>query len=349
MPILGEIAAIYSATEEAKAAHKAIDAQKAALQVQRQIWAKELDPERFDALAVEFDKRRIERRDEFLRENDPKLYELRELTKQQLLDRAKLPKSQDQSHILATKLFNEIRNEDPRMAAIKDRLLSAAESDLAGGATLPPEFQAELVRAGLNTGSQAGIGFSQGAIGGGVARLLGTAGEQLRQARNQEAVNLVNSAQNLTTARTNILSAVFPKLRDLETADRNEAVQNFALSQAQAPDIGISGADAINANLMKTNARVGGLQRYADLKAQRGFVDARKNSTIAGASANLVGDIISLAAGGMPISSMTGPSTGSSIPTGGTPSGLGYQTQMMSGTGNAGTGNMLNFLNTGWQ
>src|SRR6185295_12699032 len=104
-PILSEIASIYSSTEQAKAAHKALDAQKKALELQRSIWNREIDPDKFDRLAVEYDTRQIERRQEFLKTYEPELYELRQLSKQQLLDSAKETKSQSESHQLATKLF----------------------------------------------------------------------------------------------------------------------------------------------------------------------------------------------------------------------------------------------------
>jgi len=321
-PILGDLAKLYGDYEKRDAADDMLDTQKRALQLQRIILAKELDPNRLDQIAVEYDTRQLERRQEFLQKYEPELYQLREASKQQLLAQATRTKGQDPSHILAGKLFNEVREEDPRLRAMKESLIDRAQEDINAGAKLSPEFQAELVRAGLDAGSQAGIGFSKGAIGGGVARVLGLAGEQLKQQRNAEAVNLTNAAQNLATARTNILASVFPKLRDLETADRNESVQNFLLTERNTPNVGLSGADAVNAHLTKTNARIGGIQQYSNIAQQRKMAHSQERISIANDTANLIGDIASVYGGGMggmmggmggAAGAMTAPSGGSGL------------------------------------
>lgn len=288
------VAAGAAAATAAKkhAADKASDAQKKAVDQQDQLLKGNMNPNRLNALAQEFDKKRAVSRLALQKEIDPELAALREKSKAQLLnDTATSDKAGDQSHQLASALFNETKVEDPRLVALKDSLISKAQEQINRGATLPPEFQAELVRSGLDTGSQAGFAIDKNTVGGGIAKALGLAGIQLEQSRQNQAMELANSANNLQNSRINILASVFPKLRDLETTDTNEAKQNFLLANSTIPENGLSGQDAVNIQIAKTKAQSALLQKRADIKSQQAIAQGNATSGYIGAGTSAVGSI----------------------------------------------------------
>ncbi len=280
-------AGAYAASEQKKAADKGASAQKKAITSQNKL-LKKLDPDALNSLAMKFDSSRAKNRLALQAEIDPEVAQIRELSKKALLDRAAVSTDQRESNQLATRLFNETKDEDPRLVALKDSILAKAQSELAAGASLPPEFQSELVRAGLETGAQSGIGMGKNAVGGGVARLLGAAGIQLDRERTQTAVALTDAAQDLTNSRINILSSVFPRLRELEAADRNEQVANLQLAEAMLPESGISGQEAVNIQIGKSKAKAALLQQRANVKAGEAQANAQFNSSLASTAASAI-------------------------------------------------------------
>jgi len=279
-------AAAYSATAQKSAADKAASAQKKAVNQQSNLLKNKLNPDRLNEIAQRFDKERAQSRLALQKELDPELAALREKGKTELLAEANVPRESRQSQQLATQLFKETKEQDPRIEALKQQLISGAERELAAGATLPPEFQGELVRAGLTKASGSGVGTDRNQVGPGIARVLGLAGIQLQEARQDQAVELTNAAQNITNSRVNILSAVFPKLRELEAVNRNEAAQNFALANALLPESGLSGQDAANIELAAAKAKAQLVQQQANIKAGEAQAQANFNSGLAGAAAS---------------------------------------------------------------
>lgn len=278
-------AGVATAVVSKNASDKAADAQKKGIQQQNQLLGS-LKPEKLDTIAQKYDKQRARNRLEFQKEIDPELAALRQKSKEQLLEQAVKPEETQKSNQLATTLFNEVKEQDPRIEALKQSLITGAEKDLAAGATLPPEFQAELVRAGLNQGGQAGIGYDKNTIGGGVARVLGAAGLQLQRARTQEAEELVTTAQGLTNARVNILATVFPKLRDLESVNRQDALTNFQVANNAIPEVGLTGREAVNAEISRKRGKAGLIQQGADVKSQQAIDQGKYTSAIIGSVAS---------------------------------------------------------------
>jgi len=280
-------AGAYSAVEYKKAADKSADAQKKAVVSQEKL-LKKLDPDTLNALAQKFDKSRAQNRIALQKEIDPEVGQIRELSKKALLERALTPKDQRESNTLASRLYNEVKDEDPRLVALKDSILAKAKSELEAGASLPPEFQSELVRAGLETGAQSGIGLGKNAVGGGIARMLGAAGIQLEQQRQQSALQLTGAAQDLTNSRINILSSVFPRLRELEAADRNEEIANLQLAESMLPESGLSGQEAVNIQIGKSKAKAALIQQRANIKGGEAQAQAQFNSSLAQTGAQFV-------------------------------------------------------------
>lgn len=287
-----------SAVVSKNAADKSAKAQKKGVEQQNQLLKNNMNPDKLNNLAQRFDKDRARNRIEFQKEIDPELAALRQKGKEELLAQANANPETRQSGLVAKELFNEVKEQDPRMQAIKDSLITRAQQELNAGATLPPEFQAELVRTGLNTGSQAGIGFDKSTIGGGVAQVLGAAGLQLKQARENQAVQLAGAAQNITNARVNILATVFPKLRDLESVNRQDALVNFQVADNALPQVGLTGQDAVNIQIAKTKAKGALLQKGADIKSQEAKDQGAYTSALIGAGTSLVSGVLGAYTGG---------------------------------------------------
>lgn len=280
-------AAVVGAAVVAKSsADKAAAAQKKALQRQGTLLQRELNPDKVNALAQRIDEERAKNRIEFQKQIDPELARLRSLSKEQLLQEAQTPVESRQSTQVANQLFKENVTADPRMEALKGALIDRATSELAAGATLPPEFQAELVRSGLNTGSQAGFKADQRTVGGTIARALGAGGLAIQQQRQNSAIQLTQEAQDIATTRTNILASIFPKIRDLEAANRNVAVQNFGLADTSLPEVGLSGTDAANLQLASVKANATLAAKRGDIASQQALAQGAFTSQLIGAAAS---------------------------------------------------------------
>lgn len=283
--------AVGSLFSKKSAAAKAASIQKNAIAQQQAILSKKLDPEVLNGLAQRADAERVKNRLALQKEVDPELAALRQQGKEQLLANANIPEESKQSSQLANQLFEETKQQDPRLEAIKNSILDAAQKEISAGATLPPEFQAELVRSGLSTGSQAGIAIDKNSIGGGVARALGLAGVQLKQQRQQAAQSLATTGQNLVSARTNILASIFPKLRDLETTRRQEAAQNFGLGDATLPESGLSGQDLANVEIAKQKGLANAIGQQAAVKTAQAQNNGNIASGLIGAGTALAGGV----------------------------------------------------------
>lgn len=290
--------AAASAVVKKKAADKAAGIQKKAIDQQKTLLQKKLDPTVLNQLAQEADAERAKSRLALQKEIDPELAQLRQLGKEQLLQQASISEESKQSSQLADQLFQETRTQDPRLEALKNSIIGAAQQEIDAGATLPPSFQGELVRAGLNQGSQAGIAINKDTIGGGVARALGLAGVQLQQQRQNQAQALAGTAQSLISARTNILASVFPKLRDLETTRRMEAAQTFGVGEATLPESGLSGQDLVNIEIAKQKGMANLLGARAQIGAQQAQNQGQFTSALIGAGTSLASGGVGMIGGG---------------------------------------------------
>lgn len=291
-------AGVATAVVSKNASDKAADAQKKSVDQQNKLLGS-LQPTKLDSIAQRFDKQRAQNRLEFQKQIDPELAALRQQGKEQLLEQAQAAPELAKSNQLAAQLFQEVKQQDPRLEALKQSLITQAQSDLNAGATLPPEFQAELVRSGLNTGAQAGIGFGTNQIGGPTARLLGIAGLNLEAQRKAEAQQLAGTAQNLTNARVNILATVFPKLRDLESVNRQDALTNFQIGDSTVPEVGLSGREAVNLELARKKSKAQLVQQKGDIASQQAVDKGKFTSAIIGSVASGVTSGVGAYGGGV--------------------------------------------------
>lgn len=267
-----------SAYLKGAAAKKAGEAQTKALGEQEKILQNKLDPAALNRLAQTLDRERALSRRALQEEIDPELAQLRQKGKEELLREFGTPDASRQTTQVSNQLFNENIKADPRMEALKDSIINKAQADLDAGATLPPEYQAELVRSGLSTGAGSGVGVSRNQVGGVTSRLLGSAGIQLGQQRVAEAQQLTNTANNLTTSRANILSSIFPTIKATEDAKIARAAGAFQIGESTLPQSGISGSDAVNLEVARRNAMIAARGQKGVINANLAIAQGNENA-----------------------------------------------------------------------
>jgi hypothetical protein len=153
----------------------------------------------------------------------------------------------------------------PGMNEAKQKLIEAANKELEAGATLPPDVQAELVKAGLEkSGMVTGHASAQGTGGQILRTILGTAGVQLQQQRQKQAAGLLESAQNLTASRASILQNLFPSLTSTQLQNLQGTAGALGTADSLAPNAGLSGSNIANIWL----ARVGATNQLTQQGAQ---------------------------------------------------------------------------------
>jgi len=284
--------ATAAAIAKKRAADKAAKSQRKAIGQQENILRKKLDPGALNRLAQQFDAERANSRLALQKDIDPEIADLRQYSKDQLLKLVKQPTETRQTTQVANQLFRENIAPDERMEKLKSSIIQRAQEDFDAGANLPPEFQGELVRAGLTTGAQAGIGTSERAIGGTTSRLLGGAGLALKAQRAQEGAQLAGTADALARSRQSILANIFPAVAAKEAADMQRAGVGLQLSESLLPESGLSGQQA-------TDIEIARQKGFSNLLAQRGQVKAGQAQAQGQYVASLIGAGTSLATAGI--------------------------------------------------
>lgn len=292
MPVIAVAAvvaagAVASAAAKKRAAKKAASAQKKGIQQQEALLRKKLDPQAMNRLAQEVDRDRALNRIALQKEVDPEIAELREFSRQRLLDLTQQDQQARQSQQVADQLFRENIEADPQMERLKDTIIGRAQQEFDLGAQLPPEFQAEIVRTGLAQGGQSGIGVTREAVGGPTARLLGSAGIQLAQQRAAQGVALAGTADALAQSRQRLLSNIFPTVKVQEDSEAQRALQGFQLSEATLPESGLSGTDVVNIEAARQKGLAGLLGQRAGVNAGLAQMRGDFNAALIGAGTSL--------------------------------------------------------------
>lgn len=288
------------------AADKAAHAQKAALNGQKKILEEELSYSKVNQQAVAAERQRAKERIALQEEIDPELAQLRQLGKQKLLEQAKLPDASQQSVQVANQLFAEFQKPDQGLDKLKDQIINKAQEDLSRGATLPPEYQAELVRAGITAGSQAGLRTAQSTIGGKVTQALGSAGVNLEQQRTQEAAGLAGVASNLESSRARLLSSIFPTISSSEATQRGIAASTFGIGEQTLPQAGLTGQEAANLQINKGNTLMKIRGKRGAISAQQALAAGEANAAYVKAGTSFASSALGAYAGtgGSSISSL---------------------------------------------
>jgi hypothetical protein len=157
----------------------------------------------------------------------------------------------------------------PQTQSAIDNLISQAQQELAAGATLPPSFQAEMVRSGLaNGGAATGQVNGEGATGVGIRTLLGSAGIQLQQQRAQEAEGELGTASGLQAQQQGALDELTQLSANLNSSKASNAAGAAGMGTAALPSIGLSGSQAASLSAGNTNLANQKAASLGNLQAQ---------------------------------------------------------------------------------
>jgi len=259
---------------EKDAADRAYATQKKGIVKQQKMLKESYDPSRIDALVTKYDKGFLNKRLELQKEFDPELYELRQRGKENLLSELGRDNASRLSQRVASELFQENITPDAQQEALKDKLFAEANEALKAGASLPPEFQAELVRSGLSGAAGSGFTLDKRAIGGSVAKTLGSEAINLQQRRQQQAVQLGQAGQQLADARARILSGIFPTVQTAEQTAEARSAAAFAIGNENLPSGGLTGREAASFDIQGREGQRQLTGQRFDIKAQKTLRDA---------------------------------------------------------------------------
>ncbi len=169
------------------------------------------------------------------------------------------------------------------------QLIAQAKAELEAGATLPPEFQAELVRSGLEGSSSAGNALSgSGSTGAHLRTLLGGAGIQLKAQRQGQALSLLGGAQNLEQQRANILSGIATLGSGLTESKFQQGLRANITGGANVPSVGLTGSDVASLNVSKVNTAAQNAANIGQLQGQQKLANGQLLSSIIGSGTNLL-------------------------------------------------------------
>jgi len=253
--ITGAAGSIAAASMQADAIKEATEMQIKALEKQRQFVFEQLEPGKIAGMAESQDVDRIKSQLALQAITDPKLLEARYAAERKVLQGVEGLGAGSTAARVGEQAATEALAGVAGMDELKTRLVDAALQELELGGSLPPDVQAELVKAGLErSGTVTGVAGGLG-LGGTIQReLLGTAGLALRQKRQQQAAALAGQAQNLEASRQNILQQLFPSLSGVQLGQLAGAQGVVGASQAFLPEAGLTGADIANLWLKRVGA-----------------------------------------------------------------------------------------------
>jgi hypothetical protein len=267
--ILGFVGSIVSSQISSKAQKQIAAKQIAALERQRQFVYDQLDPKRLQEAALKGDTESVKNRLELMKKTNPDLFKAQfgaQAGIAEAVDQLRTGGPSGQVEAQATK--EALAGNDVAGQA-KQKLIDAALEELNAGATLPPDVQAELVKAGLEkSGMVTGVSGPRG-VGGNITReLVGTGALQLKQQRQQAASALLGRAQDLETQRASLLGTLFPNLATTQLNRLKGLEGAAAFSNEMVPNAGLSGKDIVNLWL----ARVGANSSLESQKTQAGYL-----------------------------------------------------------------------------
>jgi hypothetical protein len=288
-------AGVYGAVAKKAAADKAAVAQNRALTKSERVLNDELNLNKVNDAFLRAERARLDNRKALQEEFDPELARVRELGAKQILAEAeKDPASLDSSRTVRA-IMDENLKEDPRLKTLRDNLLTRGIAESTAGATLSPEYQAELVRAGL-TGT-AGSGISQGKaqVGGSVARVLGRAGVDLQAQRDQTAQQIAGTVGNLDRNRARILESVFPAVAQQEQNLRVRGAQNMSFADQMAPEGGLTGKEGANLQIQRGQTLINFRQKKGQIAAQKAIAAGDANAAMAKSIGSGVSSVVGAA------------------------------------------------------
>jgi len=275
--IFGAVGSLLSAKMQADAIKEATELQIRALERQREFVYDELDPTKIGGAGTKADIDRAMARLALQSQVDPDLLAARYKASRMLLgDLDKLGAADSDTSRVSKVVVDEAIAGIPGMQEAKQRLVDAALAELEMGATLPPDVQAELVKAGLETsGMTTGTANATGFGGQLIRQILGSAGVALKKQRQDQAAGLLGQAQSLEQSRQQILGTLFPNLStvQLNTVAGKQSI--LEQSNKMVPEAGLGGSDIANLWLARVGATSKLDQSAADAAARGAFGQAQ--------------------------------------------------------------------------
>ncbi len=266
--IFGAVGSIAGAAIQADAVSSAVDKQIKALERQQQFVFQQLEPGAINQQAIQADIDQARNQLAAQALIDPSLRAARDVS-----SAAILRGSQElgaQAGDIGALAAAEAKRGVAGMDELKTRLIDSALQELNAGATLPPDLQAELVRAGLER-TGAVTGRASAPAGSNILReVLGSAGIALKGQRQERAAKLAETAQGLEESRQRILGTLFPNLNTVQLNTLRGQQGVLEQADVMAPNIGLSGQDIANLWLSRVGATNQLAQQSADVAARGG-------------------------------------------------------------------------------
>lgn len=289
-------ATAYSAYSSSDAQGKAIDSQKKAIKRLKEINI----PDYIDKARLG-DKEQFIARYEDLRDADPTLGAVRTGAEQQMRDIIEGKNNPAQSLLDDLVSEGKVQVDDPRYRALEDSLIQRAQTHLDEGATLPPEYQAELIRSGLEQGGTVNpaTGVNRnGPLAQLLGKRIGAAELQLQAQREQQAMGLAQGATAIKGNRMAILSGLLPAAEQEREQQFNLAGRGLTAASVLGPAGGVSGKEILNLNEANRQLYNQSQLGLGKLSAQRNIKNGQENAAYAQAIASLVSSVAGGGGGG---------------------------------------------------
>ncbi len=295
--IAGAVGQISAASIAASATKEATQMQVDALNQQRAEVFNQLDPTKINAYAGAADTERAQNRLALQGITDPTQLANRYAAESRIAQQAQnLGQGSQQVSDVAVK---EGIAGVPGMDKLKQQLVDQALHELSLGATLPPDVQNEIVKAGLEKAGQVQGSASAKGFGGQILRTqLGKAGIELQNQRQAKASALATTAQQLDSSRQQILGSLFPNLAQTQLGVLGGNQSVLQQSNSMVPESGLSGNDIANLWL----ARVGATNQLGQAASQAAAQGAMAQGQIWG---NAVGGATRYGAQALPSTAST--------------------------------------------
>jgi hypothetical protein len=262
------VGSIAGSAITAAAQKKAMDKQLKAIKQQRDFVYNQLEPSKISGMAEAADVQRAKNRLALQGMIDPALLEQR-YASQEAMQRQLAGMESGAGDVLAQEAAAAAMQTSPQIMALKERLLDTAAQELELGGSLPPDVQAEVVKAGLERSGMVSGTASPKGLGGNIVRtMIGERGLALKNERVARATALTQAAQELENKRTAILASVFPGLKQLQLQNLQAQEGALQLSNQMVPEAGLGGNDIANLWLARVGATNQLAQSAADIAAR---------------------------------------------------------------------------------
>lgn len=253
-----------------------------------------IDIDKMSDTALAGDRKRFENQFKLQKDIDPTVAGLREEGAKGMLEGLK---DDGGANDLLRQLTEEGQTDSPKRTALINQLFDQAQGELDAGATLPPEFQAELVRSGLEKTGAAGTTGS-GAAGVESRTLLGRAGLDLQAHRRDQAATLLSTADALKQRRAAILADTLGTSNSVKNQTQARQANAYSIGAAGVPQAGLAGADLVNLNLANLQQQNQATLGKAGVKSNLALANGAANQAIIGGVASGVTTAIGGVGGG---------------------------------------------------